>query len=345
MALNQLGIFCAVMFLTTYLTTPNFNLNPAFLIGSIPLSLSRSISPLRNRQLSLFGVGLLLGTALTVIIPEGISTLLGGEKHSDLSNRSHDHPSSIGLALLTGFIFMFSIDQACSPGPPSPGEGQLPNPSISTTPLAIESGGCDQQDLTNDHSSSSTADTLTKPLLPALPTSRVPAHLHQSLLATTIGLLTHSLADGISLGASATLGAPSLDALIFFAILVHKAPVACALVSVLVADGVPRSVVRRVLVGFSLAAPIGALLTFALVSAALGSTKGERTEYWIGLAFLFSGGTFLFVAMHAMLHLQQPHPSCGLNGLALGKIQSTSLVVGGMIAPACLMTAFPHGSM
>ena len=72
------------------------------------------------------GAGLLRGTALCVIIPEGIQTLnmayKGGhhENHSG-STASHSHEEEenpaqhlIGVALVLGFIFMLIIDQVAT---------------------------------------------------------------------------------------------------------------------------------------------------------------------------------------------------------------------------------------
>ena len=71
------------------------------------------------------GAGLLLGTALSVIIPEGIQTLnmayrghhheagptpTGGHDHGHEEEENPAH-HLIGVALVLGFIFMLIIDQ------------------------------------------------------------------------------------------------------------------------------------------------------------------------------------------------------------------------------------------
>ena len=73
------------------------------------------------------GAGLLLGTALSVIIPEGIQTLnmayKGVHHHENHSGptASHGHEEEenpaqhlIGVALVLGFIFMLIIDQVAT---------------------------------------------------------------------------------------------------------------------------------------------------------------------------------------------------------------------------------------
>uniref|UniRef100_A0A914RKU8 Uncharacterized protein n=2 Tax=Ascarididae TaxID=6250 RepID=A0A914RKU8_PAREQ len=49
----------------------------SYLAGSIPLAFTLSQS--RIRLLSIFGAGLLVGTALCVIIPEGVESLYGAQ--------------------------------------------------------------------------------------------------------------------------------------------------------------------------------------------------------------------------------------------------------------------------
>lgn len=97
----------------------------SYLAGNIPLVVTLSEEKLKN--VSIFGAGLLVGTALTVIIPEGIRSLyeesklesvvketsgapaeVGEHKHAD------EHSSAIGLSLVLGFVFMMLVDQVSS---------------------------------------------------------------------------------------------------------------------------------------------------------------------------------------------------------------------------------------
>ena len=78
--------------------------------------------------MSVLGAGLLLGTALSVIIPEGIQTLnmayKGGHHHENHSgptasqghHEEEENPAQhlIGVALVLGFIFMLIIDQVAT---------------------------------------------------------------------------------------------------------------------------------------------------------------------------------------------------------------------------------------
>lgn len=99
----------------------------SYVSGSIPMIFS--FSEERLRTLTVFGSGILIGTALSVILPEGVNSIY----HSD-SDAHHHHthsarplstPSSphkpaenehmiIGITLVLGFIFMLLVDQCTS---------------------------------------------------------------------------------------------------------------------------------------------------------------------------------------------------------------------------------------
>ncbi|CAG9830666.1 unnamed protein product [Diabrotica balteata] len=87
----------------------------SFLAGSIPLFFTFSEDKLK--KISVFGAGLLVGTALAVIIPEGVRSLIPEESHghgasSEPHTEDHKDPlSAIGISLVLGFIFMLLVDQ------------------------------------------------------------------------------------------------------------------------------------------------------------------------------------------------------------------------------------------
>ncbi|EFN77245.1 zinc transporter ZIP9 [Harpegnathos saltator] len=80
------------------------------LAGSLPLVITLSEDKLQ--LVSVLGAGLLVGTALAVIIPEGIRALFSSGITSERELHSDLH-SLIGISLVLGFIFMLLIDQ-CS---------------------------------------------------------------------------------------------------------------------------------------------------------------------------------------------------------------------------------------
>lgn len=98
----------------------------SYLAGSIPLVVHLSDEKLK--VVTIFGAGLLVGTALTVIIPEGIRALYssdvphmvssqapgskGAEHHAE--SEQPEHSATIGLSLVLGFVFMMIVDQISS---------------------------------------------------------------------------------------------------------------------------------------------------------------------------------------------------------------------------------------
>ncbi|XP_030767039.1 zinc transporter ZIP9 [Sitophilus oryzae] len=86
----------------------------SFLSGAIPLFFTFSEDKLKKT--TVFGAGLLVGTALTVIIPEGVRSIISEQQIARAQNQSDTHAhndplSVIGISLVVGFIFMLVIDQ------------------------------------------------------------------------------------------------------------------------------------------------------------------------------------------------------------------------------------------
>ena len=155
----QLLIFCAVMLFGSYLA------------GTAPLILPLSEEKLH--RVSVFGAGLLVGTALAVIVPEGVQTLIGAfsrsaqaeqaTKEQEHSGHSHDAAGhldgldrAIGISLVLGFLFMLLVDQCASK----------------------------KGNFASDLESGSRKGTVS--------------------WTTTLGLVVHAAADGIAMGAAAT---------------------------------------------------------------------------------------------------------------------------------------------
>lgn len=175
----------------------------SYLAGSIPLVVSLSEEKLK--VVTVFGAGLLVGTALTVIIPEGIRALYSSDVHLMVSSQSPnngkvaaaspdqnqddepEHSSTIGLSLVLGFVFMMIVDQISSRRNKDPYNADR----------------------------NSTA---------------------------TIGLVVHAAADGVALGAAATTSHQDVEMIVFLAIMLHKAPAAFGLVSFLLHEGIDRLV-------------------------------------------------------------------------------------------------------
>jgi zinc transporter 9 len=305
----------------------------SFLIGLLPLSLS--LSSRKQKFLSAYGIGLLIGTALIVIIPEGIhtyqmdhSTICSHDDHLDNSlsheeftpqqdfttpdsslsdppthSSSHSHSDSslspIGLALGSGFIFMLLVDRFSSSDSKSKARDsneQSENERLVRYKQPEEI----ELESQNNHNSIS-ASSLS-----------APQSFVESSSRALIGILVHSAVDGIALGAISLTDNSALELVVFLAIILHKAPAAFGLVSFLIAQGHPNRNIRFNLALFSAAAPIAAVVTFAFFASSGSSSPITRST--LGLLLLFSGGTFLFtIALHILPELN------GLNDREEGK--------------------------
>lgn len=200
------------------------------------------------------------------------------EKPHDDTKPDHAEPGLptffIGFALVTGFILMFLVDR-------------LPRHATETLQSAPATRHIS---LDNLESSTVTGDEESESFLGSL----APTPKQSRSLATTTGLVIHAAADGIAMGASATTADMKLGLIIFVAIMVHKAPAAFGLTSVLLKQGLSKRAARGHLIVFSLAAPVGAIATYLIVSLIGGdSMEGESGQWWTGMLLLFSAGTFL----------------------------------------------------
>jgi solute carrier family 39 (zinc transporter), member 9 len=186
----------------------------------------------------------------------------------------------IGLSLILGFVLMFLIDKL----PRHASETLQPPPPTRHISLNNLSQGLHE-------SPTEDGEEDTESFLHSL----TPSPKQTRSLATTTGLVIHATADGIAMGASSTASDTKLGLIIFFAIMLHKAPAAFGLTSVLLKQGLSKRAARGHLIIFSLAAPFGALSTWLLIHllGGGGAVDGEFGQWWTGMLLLFSAGTFL----------------------------------------------------
>ncbi|CAL8257763.1 unnamed protein product [Lota lota] len=225
------------------------------IIGWIPL-----LSKLSERSLqfvAILGAGLLCGTSLAIIIPEGTDLLQDSWKGSDTplgqNNRSETEGVSfansipsrfyIGLSLVVGFIFMFVVDQLSLYFSTATRSGCMPN---------------------------------------------------NNGITASLGLVIHAAADGVALGAAVASPDVAVQVIVFVAVVMHKAPAAFGMVSFLIHIGVNKRLIHGHLLAFSAAAPLFAISTYFILTASGGSSQHRLTATGVGM--LFSGGTFLYVA-------------------------------------------------
>lgn len=178
-----------------------------FLINSSFLEQHQSI-------LTTIGTGLLLGTALGVIIPElviiitaeipslttfrGVETLLSAGLDADQVSKR------VALSLLIGFMAMLAIEQLVS------------RHSHSHNSVSVVDFDAELHQLEDGNGSDH-----------GLFTQQGLALVKEKALSTTLGLVIHSLVDGFALGVSffpADAATSNLSAIVFLAIIVHKGP-------------------------------------------------------------------------------------------------------------------------
>lgn len=341
----------------------------SFLAGCIPLSTKLSETKLRN--LTALGVGLLIGTALVIIIPEGIETLYSSNAVTTIGNHTesmlqqhvttasstmdsqttnttpiwqedttlqkrqpHDHAgeedehkstehATIGMAMIVGFAMMFVVDQVSSLH--VHGSSSSTHHHHEYSELSFMDGNGSSSTATSHGNGNASPEQRSRS-----PTSKS--------ITPTIGLIVHAAADGIALGASAT--HPELSMVVFLAIMLHKAPSAFALTTVLLAEGLSRVSVRRHLLIFSLSAPTGAIGTYMLLHVFWSSSSASTDlAYWTGVLLVFSGGTFLYVAMHALQELRPSSSSSHAEKLSGSQVGA---ILGGMFLPIVLNVAHSH---
>ncbi|XP_017086961.1 zinc transporter ZIP9 isoform X1 [Drosophila bipectinata] len=80
----------------------------SYIAGSIPMLMKLSEEKLK--YVTVLGAGLLVGTALAVIIPEGIRSLYEDNGRTQQLIHEPDHTQTIGLSLVLGFVFMMMVD-------------------------------------------------------------------------------------------------------------------------------------------------------------------------------------------------------------------------------------------
>lgn len=289
-----------------------------YVSGAIPLAFTLAEDKLR--LVTVMGAGLLVGTALAVIIPEGVHTLYDAK----VAHASHSHTkksldteidvhgvdspadvdhhhgeveaslemhSWIGVALVLGFVFMLLVDQL--------------------------SGG------SHHHSTTDSEGGLVQ---------------NRKRNTATLGLVVHAAADGIALGAAATTQQTHVEMIVFIAIMLHKAPAAFGLVSFLLHEGFDRNRIRRHLALFSAAAPLLAIITYFGLSQQSKETLSDINA--TGMAMLFSAGTFLYVAT---VHVMPELLNMGNNGdkTAFTKLELTLMVIGAL-CPLLLSLGHHH---
>uniref|UniRef100_A0A7E4W563 Zinc transporter ZIP9 n=1 Tax=Panagrellus redivivus TaxID=6233 RepID=A0A7E4W563_PANRE len=291
----------------------------SYAAGFLPLAFSFSESKIR--LLSILGAGLLVGTALAVILPEGIEVLQ--DSQIAVAAPIHHHQQQAQQQHLDNHAAKNILEQNTAEddlNPPRivPKDAEM-NPDV---PLNVDAqGDTDTQvRVKRDDVAHSEVSSLTGEQIPE------EAHQHKSdigpvvgwsliagfllmlfveqvtkhnqsgrqKITATIGLVVHSAVDGIALGSASMVNKSDVQFIVFIAIMLHKAPAAFGLVTILMMEGLERAKIRKHLFVFASAAPIGALATFFLMPK--DPSVANASSASTGIMLLFSAGTFLYVA-------------------------------------------------
>jgi zinc and cadmium transporter len=129
---------------------------------------------------------------------------------------------------------------------------------------------------------------------------------HHIGIPAFVGMTVHALIDGLALGAGFTL--PDLTLAITAAIVLHKLPSAVCLTGILMHCNYSQRRIAMLMILFSAAAPLGALLSFTILS----QLSGELLL--MGVAA--SAGTFLAIATADILPQIHSSPEGRFRNLA-----------------------------
>ncbi|SHO79797.1 Similar to S.cerevisiae protein ATX2 (Golgi membrane protein involved in manganese homeostasis) [Malassezia sympodialis ATCC 42132] len=262
-----------------------------YAVGTLPLVFRLSRCSLR--KLELWGAGLLLGAALTVVIPEGISNVYRGRMCRDEPmNETHLLQSKdlVAFCLLSGFLLMFAVDQHMV----AQSHARSHDALAPADEEEMRSGGA------GAGAGPMTWDPTTRP--------GSPSSLRQ-VLGSLLGILVHAAADGVAMGSSVESTNQSLRLVIMLAVMVHKAPASIGICTLLMSRQLRRAEIRWAVLAFSVTTPLSALLTYGVLQVLLpttGTTSDSMDTRKIGAILSFSGGTFLYVAIHAVTELASP---------------------------------------
>lgn len=278
----------------------------SMLAGLAPLVLK--VSECQLHTISAVGAGLLIGTALGVILPEGSEAFRTAQDETGAEKRLPD--SLFGAVLIAGFVVMLLLDQVHT----AVAKGK----SFQTSPPPIDNDPEDPWKVQVAKAGPPKKHVWTKTG-------------SDSAARAFVGLLVHSAADGFAVGAASRSDSSSLGLTIAVAMVLHKAPVAFGLATSFMTAKWSWQKSQKALLAFSLASPFSALLTYALIGAIPALSSASSTA----LCVLFSGGTFLYAAcMHIL-------PEVVGHDASLSMVQLAAVLCSSIL-PLLLTIVTPH---
>ena len=228
----------------------------ALIGGLFPIFSKIKENPETLRRITGIASGILLASALLIVVPEGFELATG--EHEEPEEEGHEEEEAgheeeelgnllIGGAILAGFLMMLILEGS--------GIGH-----------AIHEEHHDHHD---EH-----------------------GHEHVHHMTTpwllVLGLSLHSAADGLAIGSAAAGTSEAVTALVAMAVLIHKVPAAFSLGVFSMHEREDRNDSIKDVVLFSLATPVMIMISFYALEGLDG--------HLIALAMLFAAGTFLYVA-------------------------------------------------
>lgn len=197
----------------------------SYFVGLIPLRLP--LSPKQMDLTSFFSMGIILGTALVIAIPEGIETLYlsANEKGTDM------FPRYIGLGLLSGFVTMYIIDHLNA---------------------ILHSFNIELKSINEFHYNGSYRDMLTSIFTSSLTLGLI---FHAMVDGISLGSSFSQSHDESSIGL-----------ILFIMIIIHKLPTCFSLSSLLMKEEINTSILKFHLLIFASITPISSILTFIFMA-------------------------------------------------------------------------------
>ncbi|KRX38046.1 Zinc transporter ZIP9 [Trichinella murrelli] len=323
-------------------------------IGSLMIGIVPTIVSLPENRIKLsgaLGAGLLVGTALGVIVPEGIHAI-HASPHLNAEGKHFDHYENIPISKDVNVVKQFI---------PRPKGNFFENNTENTAMGKADLHTAQENWLMHDCSAVNfegksriigvtllygflfmfLIEHITERYTHGNDRGRV--RIHHGWMAT-IGLIVHSATDGIALGAAAFADS-SVTFIIFLAVLLHKAPAAFGLSTYLLNEGFEKSKIRKLLIIFSSSAPLATLLTFAGISQAqIGHSANSSSNRMIHMHPKYSNPAALGLSGYAIasfyfqlysLEIVGPHLTVWLAIILGGFIQ---LLAGNSFAYACFGT-------
>eukprot|EP00887_Chlorella_sp_A99_P005296 scaffold1.g5296.t1 len=331
--------------------------------GSMPYF--ASIPESQMDTVGALGGGLLVGTALAVIVPEGFHAFAAAHAHEGHEGHHHEHAHGegpaeglAGLVLVGGFLAMLLIDhmQHSAGGSHAHAHGHARGHGHAHGHGHACGGKPDQQQQQQPELAS--AQGASAPSAKPKPKQKQdkgggaaspPAagsgggsgkdagsggggSGSANPESAVLGLIIHCVADGLAMGVAALSGNARLSALIGVAMVLHKVPMGFGLGTYLLSCKWAWRRAQRVLVAFAATAPAATLVTYLL----LGALPFFASPLAVSLALLFSGGTFLYAAT---MHILPEILSLGSGRLGAAQLAA---VCAGALAPVLLSWGHSH---